>query len=562
MSENAEGLVPPLREDPRDLRGEDWGAEKADEAVYPLGLHALRVPGLPDALDVGEVAVRFVEGPIRVQQTEIRQRHGLPVVFDKAMARPELGAGELIAMFTIREAPVPADFEAAFLRWQAKAHAAAGMVAAVLDERVAGAELFEDVVLLAGGAFVGAADMTGRVRTYLPFEVGAGDAAALEQLADLSMAETSRAARAARLYRRAALEGPTADGYAMLWVAAEAFTTARTPSPNELKQALREAGLNPEGMPVSVGRLIGLRGDIQHQGVEDHELLKPAFYEMEAIVRSLIRRDAGIRGGWWPASDNPAGFADPFKPMVAAYHDRGSTEWHSTLPPAQEPVSTRIPRQVPRPDLDPRLDLDPAFGMHSNLIAALVIDALEWQDAGISLKVTLGRPDPARADATRGSRAGEIWLDPSLLEGIEDPARPEQVGFLAWEMPLLVGTAIAQAAGIVSEGRGVIAVEAFGRYFQYQRAVALGDFDPDWVQPPEPTTPVALGKIAGWGAAGHEASRAAAATIEGEEGEMVRYMIESMPGTDLGPRAALALLANAPAPEDPDPDAGDTEGAL
>ena len=64
----------------------------------------------------------------------------------------------------------------------------------------------------------------------------------MDQLSDLSMSETSRAARAARLYRRAALEGPTADGYAMLWVAAEAFSTARSPSKNELKEALSEAG--------------------------------------------------------------------------------------------------------------------------------------------------------------------------------------------------------------------------------------------------------------------------------------------------------------------------------
>ena len=165
MSENAENLVPPLREKPADLRGEEWGAEKADEAVYRLGLRALPVPGLPAALEVGEVGVQFVEGPIRVQQTEtMRQRHGLPVVFDKAMARPEVGAGELIALLTVRESPVPADFEAAFLRWQSKAHAAAGMVAAVLDERVAGPELFEDVVLLSNGSFAAVADMRGRVQ--------------------------------------------------------------------------------------------------------------------------------------------------------------------------------------------------------------------------------------------------------------------------------------------------------------------------------------------------------------------------------------------------------------
>ena len=303
-----------------------------------------------------------------------------------------------------------------------------------------------------------------------------------------------------------------------------------------------------------------MRGEIQHQGVEDDDRVRPAFYEMEAIVRTLIRRDAGVQGGWWPASDNPAGFADPFKPMVAAHHDRGSTKWHPTLPPVQEPVPMGIPRQVPRPDLDPRLDLDPAFGKHARLIAGLAIDALEWQDADMSLKVMHGCPDGAPAEADRGSRAGEIWLDPSVFEGIEDPPRPEQVAPLAWEMPLLVGTAIAQAAGIVSEGRGVIAVEACGRYFQYQRAAAMGDFDPDWLQTPEPTTPIGLGKIAGWGGAGHEPSRAVAATIEeGEDGEMVRELIDAMSTSDLGPRAALDLLASTPPADPPGPQEGDAE---
>src|SRR5918994_2373602 len=305
MSMQPENLLPPLAEEPRDLRGREWGAENADEVIYRLGLHALPVPGLPESVTVGDVDVSFVRGPIRAQRTTMRQRHEIPVVFDKWMTRSDVGEGELVAVHALRTAPVPADFEGPFSRWRARALAAAGMLAAVLDERVVGEELFEDAILLRDGTFVGAADMHGDVRTYLPFDVTAADRFALEQLADVTISDSSAAARAARLYRRAALEGPTADGCAMLWVAAECFSDERSPSRRHLEIALRDAGMNPDGLPISVGRLIGLRGEIQHRGLEHDERLQIAYYEMEAVVRALIRRDAELRGGWWPASDNP-----------------------------------------------------------------------------------------------------------------------------------------------------------------------------------------------------------------------------------------------------------------
>lgn len=209
----------------------------------------------------------------------------------------------------------------------------------------------------------------------------------------------------------------------MLWVAAECFSSERSPSPRHLEAALLDSGMDPAGLPISVGRLIGLRGQVQHQGLENDERLRTAFYEMEAIVRTLIRRDAELRNGWWPASDNPAGFADPFKPAVAALQDRGTTVWHTeAMPPAAEPAPLRLPRQVPNPHEDPRIDLDPRFGEAGKLIAAATVDAIEWQAPGMSLSVKLGPPDEARLGATCGASATAIWLSGSLLEGIDDPA--------------------------------------------------------------------------------------------------------------------------------------------
>jgi hypothetical protein len=340
MAASLRDLLPPLSEVPSDVPGEA-PISVADQVLYRLGLRALPVPGLPPHLVVGDVMVDFLDGPIRAQQTAVRQRHGLPLTFDKHMSRPEVGQGELVALLSIRSQLVPEDVDAALEKWRARALAAAGLIASILDERVVGEELFEDAVFLAAGAYVGAIDRRANVPSYLPFEVNAADRAALEDLAPLAVEETSRTARAARLYRRATIEGPTADAYAMLWVAAECFSDRSTPSRQEIEGALLEAGINPEGLPLHVGLLIALRGRVQHQGFEDLETLRTAFYEMEAVVRVLIRRDLRITAGWWPVRD-PQAFAEPFDNVAAAAMGLGATVWHpNALPPVGEPEPLR-----------------------------------------------------------------------------------------------------------------------------------------------------------------------------------------------------------------------------
>jgi hypothetical protein len=216
----------------------------------------------------------------------MRQRHGLPIVFDKCMIRDEIGEGEFVALLSIGRRPVPNDLEEAFARWRARALAAAGMVAAILDDRLVGRELFEDAVLLRNGRFVLSADMQGRIRSYLPFEVTMPDVAALEGLFSASVSETSAVARASRLYRRAALEGPTADAYAMLWVAAECFSDHRSPSRKAIEAALQQSGIDPGGLPLHVGVLIDLRGKVQHDALDAGDRLSLAFQEIEGVVRA------------------------------------------------------------------------------------------------------------------------------------------------------------------------------------------------------------------------------------------------------------------------------------
>lgn len=541
-----ERLLPPLRHVPRDVRGPYAGEvnEAPDEVVYRLGLHVLDVPGLPEAVRINDVNVSFVRGPVRAQITHIRQRHGLPVTFDKHMERPLVAEGERVAILAVREEPVPEDLEGSFLRWRARALAAAGMLAAVLDERVVGQQLFEDAVLLRNGAFVGAADMRGRVRTYLPVEVTAADRFALDQLASVSLSERSAVARAARLYRRAALEGPTADAYAMLWVAAECFSDRRSPSRKEIEQALGSAGIDPGSLPLSVGRLIGLRGKIQHHGLEDDDQLGLAFYEMEAVVRALIRAALKLRGGWWPAPENPSAFAEPFDAAVAALQGPGTSEWHPDgLPPALEPTPHGLPRRVANPAADPRLTIDPALGEAKDLVASVVVDALEWQDPNATLEITADlRPD-APAGTTMSADADAIRLSPARLEGVTDPAHPERIVNLVWDIHCLVGAALAQRAGLVSEGDGTVAIEAVGAWHQYRRLIVHGEFDAALLNIPTDPGPISRGKIAGWAAAGDRRAEAAASRLRGRDRGFVSALIDGLREEAPGVSADVLVLA-------------------
>lgn len=518
-----------------------------EKVIYRLGLHALGVPGLPSSMTIDDVHIEFCRGPIRAQVTSMRQRHGLPIVFDKHMRRDSVGDGDLIALLCIEEVPVPADLDDAFGRWRARALAAAGMIAAVLDERVVGRELLEDAVLLRDGKFVLAADMRGKVRSYVPLDVNAADLVALEGLSAASVSEGSAVARASRLYRRAALEGPTADAYAMLWVAAECFSEHRSPSRRAIETALQQAGMDPAGLPVPVSTLIDLRGKIQHRGLEADDRLSMAFYEMEAVVRALIRQHMGVHGGWWPATGNPSGFADPFDAAADELVDRGRAVWHDDgLVSALEPVSQHIPRRVPNPERDPRVQLDAEFREARSLVAGVVVDALEWQAPDASLVVRCGRPRDVEQPSTMGADATSIWIAPERLQGLNDPTRPELLVNFVWDLHGFVSAALAQRSGIVSEGGGAACIEALASFARYRRFVTFGEGEESLVHIPAQRDPIAIGKLAGWAAAGDERALAAIGELPSKERELADALVAELRSDPPGPAVdILRLVASA-----------------
>jgi hypothetical protein len=74
------------------------------------------------------------------------------------------------------------------------------------------------------------------------------------------------------------------------------------PEVRRVEEALTEAGLALDQLelPVSIGRLAGLRADVVHKGMEQPELLHAGFYELEALTRLLLRHRLGIVQGAWP----------------------------------------------------------------------------------------------------------------------------------------------------------------------------------------------------------------------------------------------------------------------
>lgn len=518
-------LLIPLDSAPRDAVEADDPLERADAVVYRIGLRAMPVLNLPDRLDVGAVRVDLVRGPVLAQRTTMSQRAGvLPATFDKHMVRESVGDGEQLLILSIHESVVPDDVEASFLLWRQRAEAAAGALAAVLDERVVGTRIFEDVILVSGSEVIGAMDMQERVRSYLPLDVTAIDRPALEALNDVKLGDGS-IARAARLYRRAALEGPTADAYVMLFVAAESLLETRQPRKSDLDALLAEGGIDPSALPLHTGLLIDLRGKIVHEGLEDHERLRIAFYEMEAVVRVLIRKAAGIRGGWWPTHDIAA-YAHPWPERLDARNLRPRSEWHDEgLPSAAPPAPERLPRNVAPPDRELLVtisdDLAAAAGDHADLLAGLAADA----------RMQLIPDDDSELMLDVGSGTGFDIEYGRILIGQERLERLDEIPhFVALTVDftgaLGYWVAMRTIGGTTDDDRTVRS--AIAAWYQHNRLVANGELAPELLKLPTTDAPMDVGTLAGWGGAGDDRANAAVDALTGRSGALARAVREAL----------------------------------
>ena len=204
---------------------------------------------------------------------------------------------------------------------------AVGMLAALLDERVAQELILEDLIILDDdGKPLHAADMRSRLRLFLPFPISRRQAEMLIELDGRGLDEP--AASAARGYLRAASAGPTADAIVAFWIALEALAgTAGRGVVARVKDSVRAAGVDPADVEPSIGRLWGLRADVVHKGLHDAPLLKEGFYPLEALTRLLLRDALGLVSEWQVQPGVDEGFNEPFRSDVRARRAAPEVHW-------------------------------------------------------------------------------------------------------------------------------------------------------------------------------------------------------------------------------------------
>jgi hypothetical protein len=272
--------------------------------VFRIGFASMQVLGMPDELQVGRVKVRNTIGPAETQRTTVLQKPGFEPVYDKWMEHPLVGRDRPLTIYSL-DVTIPQDVSNAFNAWRNEVLAAAGFLSMVLDERLAQEPLLEDVVVSPSkGCAPVYLDMRRLIRTYEPsnpwFERYATELARFE--AEKAPDELHAACR---WYLRGAAAGPTADGIVLLWIALECIVPSdEERSRNQVRKiedAFRRANpeLDPKAMiDPSVGHLAGLRARIVHKGQEDDPLIKPGFYTLEALTRSLLRDAFGVADAW------------------------------------------------------------------------------------------------------------------------------------------------------------------------------------------------------------------------------------------------------------------------
>jgi hypothetical protein len=142
------------------------------------------------------------------------------------MDRIEVGGRDWLTVCQL-DVVIPADVPRAMPRWRTQAIAAIAIVATLLDERIAQAELLEDLLILdqAGDEVIGVVDHVTRLRTFQSANrMLAAHQDALGALSTLDLGEERTPISASRWYLRGGQLGPTADAVVFFWIALEALS--------------------------------------------------------------------------------------------------------------------------------------------------------------------------------------------------------------------------------------------------------------------------------------------------------------------------------------------------
>jgi hypothetical protein len=389
---------------------------ESDRAVYRAIFTGMPVAGLPELIEIGSVSLFQTPGPVMSQVTEARQRPGLALTFDKVMRTAvPVGPGHWLTVGQMEVDP-NADVSVDIPRWRDVVAEAVGLVAVVIDERVAQELLHEDVIFLRADEPVHSADMLQALRHFLPYEVRALELEALERIAASSSEIAPELRTAARWYLKGAQAGPVADAVIYFWVALEAMTPGEQQSVKSLDTMLVEAGWNMEDADPELGKMAGLRADIVHNAIEDPARIREGYYRLEAAVRVLLRRGLNVMSSWPAAASIPTFVTH--SSAIEADRAAWTVEWHDEMPSPEPAVTTpdlewavmQAPPFTAGFEITVDTDVAPHWIRKIELYTAMAAMVLEDSFDGADLHVVVeefppGAPGIARANAARISLA-------------------------------------------------------------------------------------------------------------------------------------------------------------
>lgn len=388
-----------------------------DRALYRAIFRGMQVHGLPEKLTVAGVTLRFQLGPVLVQKTDLSQRAGYPLVFDKSMSRGvPVGEGHWLTLVEVDIGSYASASKEAITDARQRAESAVAFVAAILDERLGQEMLAENMLIFDGAKPVAVADLRELVRNYLPFDARDAERDALAALTDLKLPPHSETA--ARWYLRGVQAGPSVDGVIFLWFAVEALTGTSKKKP--IEAALRKAGRDPADQGLTVGELHGLRSSFVHDrpGADPPpaEKVKQGFYDLEAMVKALLRHALGVHSTW-PAHAASRVFHPPWQERIEEAWNDPKAEFHKHLPGSdtEPPAGLAWDEMLPALETKSTVAVTGGQGQDANTIRRIVeIALLYFGDPEVgTFEVAIKKPGDREAVAD--CRADQLVISPQLL---------------------------------------------------------------------------------------------------------------------------------------------------
>lgn len=297
-------------------------------AIYRIGFRSMMLEGMPEQVGFAGSVIRHGLDPVVTNRTLILQQPGLGLVWVKDREDAvEIGEGIPKLVFHV-PFTVSSNLVIDFGRMRDRALSAVGLLAVVLDERVALEELFQDVLLVdpSSDEETAVVDAGLQVRSFLPRVVDELEEETLNSHQE-SSSFPPEVNVSARWYLKAAQAAPGPDAIVFFWIALEGLVPAEGKKVvKAVEAALDRTELPSNGLPVSVGRLYGLRADIVHKGIEDMDRIREGYYVLEEITRVLIRSKANLRSNW-PASVGQNDWPEPIKSVIERLRAKPRTFW-------------------------------------------------------------------------------------------------------------------------------------------------------------------------------------------------------------------------------------------